>query len=75
MHSEWVKKKSVFCLTKIRLCSFFLTELTLGAPLDMPTSCVELDHCGTHYPIWVDNKLPDKPGERVPLEGCVNTGS
>ncbi|XP_033633572.1 uncharacterized protein LOC117295114 [Asterias rubens] len=46
---------------------------TKGEPLDMPTSCVELDHCGTRYPIWVDDKLPDRPGARVPLEGCINT--
>ncbi|XP_038046844.1 uncharacterized protein LOC119721045 [Patiria miniata] len=44
-----------------------------GASLNMPTSCVEVNHCGTHNPIWIDDKLPCKPGERKPLIGCINT--
>ena len=40
----------------------------------MPTRCVELDYCGTHYPIWVDDKLPERPGDRKELAACINTG-
>ncbi|XP_022098360.1 uncharacterized protein LOC110983420 [Acanthaster planci] len=44
-----------------------------GAKLNIATSCVEVDYCGTHYPIWINDKLPETPGERKPLTGCINT--
>ncbi|KAK3101128.1 hypothetical protein FSP39_001163, partial [Pinctada imbricata] len=41
---------------------------------DMPTSCVQQYHCGTHAPIWMNGAYPSVHDGIVQREACINYG-
>lgn len=46
-----------------------------GKDVDMPTSCVDVDHCGTYVPIWLQGTLPSIKGAALAEKACINRGS
>ena len=70
--SVWKQGQRALCDRRLNSGWYRFTS-DAGGKIMMPENTVPEFHCGTHDPVWLNGRHPDKEDGNVVLQACINS--